>query len=398
MKKIIPYGKHKINNDDIKNVVKVLKSDFLTQGPYIELFENEFPKYVGSKYAIAVNNGTAALHLSALSIGIKPGDKVITSPITFVASANCIRYCGAEVIFSDIDPDTYLLDINKLKELLDKSPIGTYKAIIVVDFAGRPIDLESIKKIACDYDLRIIEDSCHSPGGFFIDNKGIKQNCGNGNYADLAIFSFHPVKHIACGEGGMITTNNFELYKKIKLLRTHGISKDESSFVNKVSLANGANNSIDEYPGWYMEMHNLGYNYRLTDIQAALGLSQLKRAKKELKKRQKIATRYNSFFEKKNYIINHSKFIEGHAYHLYVIEVHKRLELYNYLKKNKIFCQIHYIPCHLMPYYKRFGYKIGDFPASEKYYQNCISLPIFPSLKNSEQSLILRKINNFYNE
>ena len=397
MKNIIPYGKHNINQEDIEAVVKVLKGDYLTQGPSIENFENDFSRYIGSKYSVAVSNATAALHLSALALDIKPGDKVITSPITFVASANCIRFCGGEIIFSDIDPKTYLLDLDKLKQLLDKSPEGTYKAIIAVDFAGRAINMKTLRKIANQYNLSIIEDACHAPGGFFIDENGIKQNCGNGIFADMSIFSFHPVKHIACGEGGMITTNNYNLYKKLLLLRSHGITKDVSMFKNSTKIAIGNQIEDSSYPGWYMEMQTLGYNYRLTDIQGSLGISQLKRAKIGLEKRIKIASVYNNSFENKNFIKGHSQLIDGHAYHLYVIEVENRLGLYNFLRDNNIYTQIHYIPCHLMPYYRELGYNKGDFPFSERYYDNCISLPIFPELKSTEQKFVIKKINEFYN-
>tara|TARA_B110000879_G_scaffold103590_1_gene139807 strand:- start:6393 stop:7589 length:1197 start_codon:yes stop_codon:yes gene_type:complete len=398
MENIIPYGKHNINEDDINNVVNVLKSGFLTQGPSIRVFENDFSNYIGSKYSVAVSNGTAALHLCALALGIKTGDKVITSPITFVASANCIRYCGGEIVFSDIDPNTYLLDLNKLKQFLDKSPKGTYKAVVAVNFAGRAIDLKFLREIADDYGLSIIEDSCHSPGGYFLDSAGVKYNCGSGKFADLAIFSFHPVKHIACGEGGMITTNNYELYRKLLLLRSHGISRNESLFENSTTIANGFENTDAKYPGWYMEMLDLGYNYRLSDIHAALGLSQLKRANSGLSRRKEIAAIYNNVFKNKGYIEGHSKLIEGHAYHLYIIEVPNRLGLYNYLRKNNIYCQIHYVPCHLMPYYKQFGYNVGDFPVSENYYRKCISLPIYPKLTKIEQQYVIEKIDNFYNE
>ena len=219
MKKIT-YSRQNITDEDISAVVEVLKSDLLTQGPKIAEFENAFASYIGSKFAIAVSNGTAALHISALALGTNNKSKVITTPITFSATANCIRYCGAEVEFVDIDPETYLIDINKIEALLKNSPKGTYQGIIPVDFAGRAVRLDILKKIATEYDLWILEDSCHSPGGYFIDENNIKQNCGEGNLADLAIFSFHPVKHIAAGEGGMITTNNEELYHKLRNLRS----------------------------------------------------------------------------------------------------------------------------------------------------------------------------------
>ncbi len=283
MSKIIPYGKQYITDEDIQAVVETLKSDYLTQGPRITEFEDAFAEYVGSKYAVAVSNGTAALHLCALTMNVEKGDKVITTPITFAASANCVRYCGGEVVFADIDPDTYLLDVNKVLGLLESSPKGTYKGIIPVDFAGRAVDLEAFRKLADEYDLWILEDACHAPGGFFTDSREAKQFCGNGNFAELAIFSFHPVKHIASGEGGMITTNDKELYEKLLNLRTHGITKNSDEFQNSAEFAVGsqftANSSpLTDYPNWYMEMKELGYNYRITDFQCALGTSQLKRA------------------------------------------------------------------------------------------------------------------------
>ena len=393
----IPYGKQHITHEDIKEVVKVLKSDYLTQGPKIDLFEENFSKYIGSKYSVAVSNGTAALHLSVLALGLKKGDKVITSPLTFVATANCIRYCGAEVVFSDIDPKTYLLDYNYVEYLIESNPKGTFKGIIPVDFAGRAVNLEKFKKLAAENDMWILEDSCHSPGGFFIDSKNNNQKCGNGNFADLSIFSFHPVKHIACGEGGMITTNNEKLYYDLKVLRTHGITKLTDKFKNTHSIANSLDTvESNNYPNWYMEMQILGYNYRITEIQAALGLSQLRRAEKGVENRRKIAKIYYNFFKGKDYLINQSGIVEGHAYHLYVIEVKNRLGLYNFLRENHIYSQIHYFPCHLMPYYKNLGYKYGDFPNVENYYKNCISIPIFPELKKSQIKRIINTIDKFY--
>jgi len=365
---MIPYGRQNITDEDIRAVVEVLKSDLLTQGPKIAEFEENFSKYVGSKYAVAVSNGTAALHLNAIALGVKPGDKVITTPITFVASANCVRYCGGEIVFADINPETYLLDISKVRELLEADTKKEIKGIIPVDFAGRAVDLEAFRKLADEFNCWIIEDSCHSPGGYFMDSKGKKQHCGNGNFADLAIFSFHPVKHIAAGEGGMITTNNQDLYKHLQILRTHGIQ----------------------------QMQELGFNYRLTDFQAALGTSQLKRAEKGLKRRKEIAKTYFESFKDKDYIISQSGVVEGHAYHLYVIEVEKRKELHQYLRELNIFAQIHYVPSHLMPYYRDQGWKEGDLPHAEAYYSNCISLPMFPTLTTEEQRFVIKKISSFY--
>ena len=302
MKKIF-YGKHSITDEDITSIIEVLKSDNLTQGPKISEFEKKFATYIGSKYAIAVSSGTAALHLCALSLGIKKGDKIITTPNTFIASANCIRYCGGEVVFSDIDPKTFLLDINKVRNLLESSPSGTYKGIIPVNFAGLPVNLEEFRSLADEFNLFIIEDSCHSPGGFFYDSKNRKQKSGNGNFADLSIFSFHPVKHIACGEGGMITTNNIELRDKILNLRTHGIQQNP-----KLLESN--------HGPWYYEMQELGYNYRMTDIHASLGISQLNRAEKNLKRRISIAKKYEIAFQNSTCIISQPGYIKGHAYHL----------------------------------------------------------------------------------
>jgi UDP-4-amino-4,6-dideoxy-N-acetyl-beta-L-altrosamine transaminase len=396
----IPYGKQNITNEDIDAVVKSLKSDFLTQGPKIIEFENEFAKYIGSKYAVAVANGTAALHLCAIALNVKEGSKVITTPITFAASANCVKYCGGDVVFSDINPNSYLIDIPKIRELLKKSPKGTYSGIIPVEFAGLATNLEELRQIADEYGLWIIEDACHAPGGYFIDSRGQQQNCGNGKFANLAIFSFHPVKHIATGEGGMITTNDEVLYKKLLHLRTHGITKNSNDFINDISFANATENkfaNIDNtYPSWYMEMQTLGYNYRLTDFQAALGISQLTKASEGLIRRRNIAKKYAEAFEGKSWIRTQSGKIEGHAYHLYIIEVDKRFELYNFLKTKNIYTQVHYIPTHLMPYYRNQGWKVGDMPIAENYYKGCLSLPMYPTLNDEEQDFVIATINYFF--
>lgn len=390
--KIIPYGKQNITEEDLKVVVETLQSDYLTQGPRIAEFEKNFAKYVGAKYAVAVSNGTAALHLAAMALDVKAGDKVITTPITFAASANCVRYCGGEVVFGDIDPDTYLLDIQSVRKLLEAAPKGTYRGIIPVDFAGRAVDLEAFRRLADEYGLWIIEDACHSPGGFFTDSQGVQQLCGNGAFAEMAIFSFHPVKHIASGEGGMITTNDEALYRKLIQLRTHGIVKGDELYTNSIEFAGGE----DSYPLWYMEMQELGYNYRITDFQAALGNSQLARADAGLARRREIADRYAKSFAGKAFIKGQSGSIEGHAYHLYVLEVQDRLGLYQYLRSKNIFAQIHYIPCHLMPYYRQLGWKEGDRPASEEYYKHCISLPMYPTLSSEDQDYVVRCVEEFY--
>jgi UDP-4-amino-4,6-dideoxy-N-acetyl-beta-L-altrosamine transaminase len=389
----IPYGRQYITPEDIRAVNVVLQSDYLTQGPEIQKFEEAFADYTGSEYAVAVSNGTAALHLCAIALNVNKKSKVITTPITFAATANCIRYCGGEVIYADINPETILLDVKKVRQILERSPKGTYHGLIPVDFAGRAVNLEAYRKLADDFDLWIIEDACHAPGGYFTNSEGKKQKCGNGQYADLSIFSFHPVKHIAAGEGGMITTNNKELYEKLKRIRTHGITKNEQDFVNPRELAGGTK---DVYPGWYMEMQELGFNYRLTDFQAALGSSQLLRANDGLARRIEIAGVYADAFRGKRFVRNNPDVVEGHAYHLYILEVENRLELYNELRQKGIYAQIHYIPLHLMPYYHQFGWKKGDFPFAEEYYSRCISLPIYPTLSEEEQQYVIESILRFY--
>ena len=399
MNQIIPYGKQEITEADLTAVVNILKSDFLTQGPAIAAFEKAFNEYIGCKYSVAVVNGTAALHLCAMALNVKPGDKVIVPPISFAASANCVKYCGGDVVFCDIDANTLTLDFWKVKSLLESASPGTYQGIIPVDFGGHPVQMDAFRALADEYGMWIIEDACHAPGGYFTDAKGEKQMAGNGKYADLAIFSFHPVKHIAAGEGGMITTNDEALYQRLLTLRTHGITRDQSIFKNSIAEA-GGDPSTGQYPGWYMEMQELGYNYRLTDFQAALGQSQLERADAGMDKRLAIAAKYEAAFSnikgiQTTYVNNPSgeKFRNGH--HLYIIQVEDRLGLYNHLRSKNIFAQIHYYPIHLMPYYRAFGSKPGDMPVAEKYYAHCISLPMYPSLEAEEQEYVINNVLSF---
>lgn len=403
--KIIPYGKQSITASDVDAVVDVLKSDYLTQGPKVKEFEEAFATYVGARYAVAVANGTAALHLNALALGVKPGDQVITAPITFAASANCVRYCGGDVVFADIDPETYLLDINEVRRLLESDKEKKIKGIIPVDFAGRSVDMEAFRGLADEFNCWIIEDACHAPGAFFINSAREQVKAGSGKYADLAIFSFHPVKHIASGEGGMITTNDERLYNQLLELRTHGITRDQEKFENSPAIAVGITSYFENtYPAWYMEMQSLGYNYRMPDINCALGLSQLKRAEEGLSRRHEIASFYyqelqcisqltDRNFESKNYPLQHTN---PNAHHLYVIEVEDRLGLYNYLRAHQVYAQIHYVPTHLMPYYQGLGYKKGDFPNAEAYYSKCISLPMYPTLTEEEQKLVVGLIKSYY--
>jgi UDP-4-amino-4,6-dideoxy-N-acetyl-beta-L-altrosamine transaminase len=376
----IPYGRQNIDQGDVEAVLEALNHDFLTQGPKVVEFENKFAEYVGSKYAVAVSNATAGLHISVLALGLKEGERVITTPITFAASANCVRYAGGEVWFADIDPETYLLDLDSVKELIESKPKGFFKGIIPVDFAGLPVDLEKYRDLANHHNLWMIEDACHAPGGYFIDSKNQKQKCGNGNFADFSVFSFHPVKHIACGEGGMVTTNSKELYDSLLKLRSHGISKSNMS---------------ENHGGWYYEMQELGFNYRLTDIQSALGITQLAKNKTGVERRNEIATAYKKAFEGK---IKFQSLPNGmlNAHHLFVIEVENRKELYDYLQKNGILAQIHYIPVHTLPYYKDIGYNGAELTHAENYYSKCISLPMYPTLSDEEQEYVIKKIIEFY--
>jgi len=379
--KSIAYGRQAIEQDDIDAVIKTLTGDFLTQGPKVKEFEEKFAAYVDSKYAVAVNNATSGLHLAVLALGLKKGERVITTPITFAASANCVRYVGGEVWFADIDKDSYLLSLESTRKLIESKPKGFFKGIIPVDFAGLPLNLEAFRKLADKHGLWIIEDACHAPGGSFTDSKGIVQKCGNGNYADVGIFSFHPVKHIACGEGGMLTTNSEKIYKKLTSLRTHGITKE---------------NMEENHGGWFYEMQELGYNYRLTDIQSALGITQLAKNKEGVARRNEIAIVYKEAFKSK---IKFQSLGTGvvNAHHLFVIEVADRKGLYDHLKKQNIFAQIHYIPVHTLPYYKNIGYEGSDLINAENYYADCISLPMYPTLTNKEQNFVIEQVRTFIN-
>ncbi len=379
----ISYGRQYISDEDIAVVIETLKSDYLTQGPKIKEFEEKFAAYCGAKYNVLVSNGTAGLHICALAIDIKPGDKVITTPITFVASANGFRYCGAEIVFCDINPENYLMDLDKLEDILKASPKGTYKAVVPVDFAGYPFDVERLRRLADEYGFYIIEDACHAPGGFFVDSQGVKHMVGDCSYADMTVFSYHPVKHIATGEGGSVTTNDKELYDKLSLYRTHGITKDPACLTQNDG-------------GWYYEMQELGYNYRITDFQAALGISQLSRLDWSIKRRQEIANRYKEAFASCPNIKTPKVEVNvSHAYHLYVIQVDNRKELYDYLRIQNIFAQVLYIPAHTMPYYKNLGWKNGDMPVAENYYAHCLALPMYPTLTQEEQEYVIKKVIEF---
>lgn len=364
----LPYGQQWIDDEDIEEVVKVLKSDFLTTGPKIEEFEKKFANYIGAKYAVAISNGTAALHAACFAAGIKEGDEVITTPITFAASANCILYQGGKPVFADIDPKTYNIDIEDVERKITKKT----KAIIPVDFTGQPVDIDAVNDIAKKYGLIVIEDAAHSFGAEYKDKK-------IGSLVDMTTFSFHPVKHITTGEGGMITTNDDKLYNKLKLFRTHGITRDKEMLHNK-----------EEGP-WFYEQLELGYNYRMTDIQAALGISQLNKINGFLKRRREIAKKYDEYLKNiDGIILPYQESFSKSAWHLYVIQLELekfkvgRKEIFEALQAENIGVNVHYIPVYYHPYYKRLGYEKGLCPNAEKLYERIITLPLYPKMSEKD--------------
>jgi UDP-4-amino-4,6-dideoxy-N-acetyl-beta-L-altrosamine transaminase len=369
----IPYGRQWIDDEDIEEVIKVLKSDWLTQGPQIEKFEEEVASYVGAKYAVAFNSGTSALHGAMFAAGVTKEDEIICSPITFVASTNAGIYLGAKPIFVDMDKETYCIDINKIEEKITSRT----KVIVPVDYAGYPVDIKKINEIAKKYNLVVIEDAAHALGA---EIDGVKV----GTHADMTMFSFHPVKHITTGEGGIITTNNEEYYEKLKIFRSHGITKDET----KLTRNDGP---------WYYEMQYLGYNYRITDIQCALGRSQLRKLESFIERRIEIAKKYDEAFkDNSNIQLPPKSENTRHVYHLYPILVpkEKRSYIFNKLREKNIFAQVHYIPVHTQPYYiTNYGYKYGDYPNAEEFYEREISIPIYPKLTNEEQEYVIKTLN-----
>lgn len=372
----IHYGRQSIDENDIKAVEEVLRSDYLTTGPKIEEFERKVAAYTGAKYAVAIANGTAALHAACYAAEIGEGDEVITTPITFAASSNCVLYCGGKPVFADIDEKTY----NISPEDIERKITSATKAIIAVHFTGQPCEMEKIHNIARKHNLIVIEDAAHALGAQY---KGKMV----GSISDMTTFSFHPVKHITTGEGGMILTNNDRLYQRLKLFRTHGITRDD-----KLMTKNDG--------PWYYEQLELGFNYRITDIQCALGISQMDKLPEFLNRRKNIAARYNeAFADNDNIQIPYQESGCDNAWHLYVIRMKngKRKEVFEKLRKAGIGVNVHYIPVYQHPYYRNHGYKDTICSNAEEYYKECISLPLYPGLKDEEQGYVIKKVLEFAN-
>ena len=375
---MIPYGRQDITQSDIDAVVEVLKSDFLTQGPAVPQFEQTIAEYCGAKRAVATNSATSALHIACLALGLSEGDWLWTTPITFVASANCGLYCGAKVDFVDIDPKTYNLSPQSLEEkLVQAEKEGRLpKIVIPVHMCGQSCEMEVIYKLSQQYGFKIIEDASHAIGGKY-QNKPI----GNCKFSDVSVFSFHPVKIITTGEGGMAVTNNLQLAEQMSLLRSHGITRDAEQMTQ-----------TPDGP-WYYQQIDLGFNYRMTDIQAALGISQIKRLEQYITKRHEIAEKYNQVLEGLPITIPHQHPDCYSAFHLYVIRVNKNAPvshkvMFENLRAKNIGVNLHYIPVHTQPYYKNLGFKTGDFPKAENYYKEAISLPMYSSLTDVEQEYV----------
>lgn len=428
--KFIPYSRQWLDEEDIKEVVKVLKSDFITQGPKIPEFENKLSEYCGCKYAVVFNSGTSALHGAYFVLGLGKNDEFITSPITFVATANAGLYLGAKPVFVDVEADTGNIDASKIEKKITKKT----KLIVPVHYAGHPVDLEKIYAIAKKYSLFVVEDACHALGAKYrrptylplphegggqgrgcqkseirMQNKDKKGEdwikIGSCKYSDMTVFSFHPVKHITTGEGGAVVTNNKEFYKKLIMFRNHGITKDKTQFKNYNNLHNYSicNNLISHVADWYYEMQFLGYNYRLTDIQAALGISQLKKLDGFVERRREIVDVYNKAFKNNPYFdIPVEKDYAFSSYHLYAVKLknkfkYKKKEIFSGLIERGIGIQVHYMPVYLQPFYQALGYRQGLCPVAEDFYQKEISLPVYPSLAEEDVKYVVDNILESFN-
>lgn len=374
---MIPYGKQTIEQDDIQAVVDVLKSDFLTTGPKIAEFEQTVADYVGAKYAVAISNGTSALHAACFAAGIGPGDEVITTPLTFAASANCVLYCGGTPVFADVDPKTYNIDPEDIRrKITDRT-----KAIIAVHLAGQPCDMDAIHSIAREHGLIVIEDGAHALGSVY---KGKKV----GSMSDMTTFSFHPVKPITTGEGGMIVTDKENFYKKMVLFRSHGITRDDSMMTR------------NDGP-WFYQQFDLGYNYRITDIQCALGCSQMKKLDRFLARRKEIVARYNEAFADCDNIITPYQLSDTESgWHLYIVQVKNcdRRQVFEAMREKGIGVNVHYIPVYMHPYYQEHGYENVHCANAEEIYSHIISLPLYPGLTSEQQDYVIDTLKSLCEE
>ena len=380
---MIPYGKQNINQADIDSVVDVLKSDFLTQGPQVPLFEDKVAKYCGAKHGVAVNSATSALHIACLALDLGRGDYLWTSPNSFVASANCGLYCGAEVDFVDIDPKTYNLSTKELEKKLIQSKKDNKlpKIVIPVHFAGQSCDMKTIHSLGKEYGFKIIEDASHANGGRYLD-----QPIGGCQYSDITVFSFHPVKIITTAEGGVATTNDEKLSERMQLFRSHGVTRN-SKLMSELSEG-----------GWHYQQVDLGFNYRMTELQAALGVSQMQRLDEFITQRHTLQERYDSLLSGLPIIKPHQSQDSYSALHLYPIQIDLdcvdkgREKIFDEFRQNGIGVNVHYIPIHTQPYYLQFGFKVGDFPNSESYYNRVISIPLFHSMTIEQQDEVLNAL------
>jgi UDP-4-amino-4,6-dideoxy-N-acetyl-beta-L-altrosamine transaminase len=380
----IPYGRQYIDESDVESVIATLRSDFITQGPAIPGFEQKMAEFVGARFAVAVSSATAALHLGALALDLGPGDLLWTCPNTFVSSANCARFTGADVDFVDLDPRTYNVSVNALKAKLESSTRKP-KVLVPVHFSGQPCEMAAIRQLCNQHGIKVMEDASHAVGAEF---QGMR--IGASQHSELTVFSFHPVKILTTGEGGMIVTNDAKLFQKLVRLRSHGITRDPEYMEDP-----------PEDP-WYYQQIELGYNYRITDIQAALGCTQLEKLPHFLQRRRQLAARYNKKLSKLPLILPWQHPDTLSSWHLYVVQVDEtrtelsRRQVFDALRDRGVLPQIHYIPVHLQPYYRRLGFEEGDYPNAEAYYDRALSLPMFFSLTDAEQDHVVKSIEEIF--